>query len=273
MKDVPVGLALSGGTAKSVAHIGVIRALEEAGIRIRYVSGTSGGSIVAALYAAGKSVDEMVSLACGMGWRNLAGLTLPKLGLLSSEKIREFVTDSLGDIDFKDLTIPAAVVVADLSIGGRRVIREGNVAIACQASSSIPQIYSPVEVDGHLLVDGGLVEYLPVQALSGMGEMFKIGVNLGAREGMHKRPRHLLGVIMQVTGFVAQENAVRSERLADFMIRPRLGRFSPFALDKAAIMIEESYRETKSRLDELASAIRRYGSQWNRLRRRFGRRM
>jgi NTE family protein len=263
-------LALSGGTAKSVAHIGVIKALDEAGIEVRYLSGTSGGSIVAALYAAGMSVGEMTELADGMGWRKLAGLTLPKLGLLSGDKIREFVVGAIGDIDFKDLSIPMTVVVADLTTGTKRIVGEGSVALACQASSSIPQIYSPVEIDGHLFIDGGLIEYLPVSALATMGEMFMIGVNLGLSEGLRKRPRHLLEVVMQVTGFVAQQNARISEGLADFVIRPPLERFSPFALDKAPLIIEEGYRETVRHLDELREALGRYGSPWNRLKRRFG---
>jgi NTE family protein len=270
--NVRVGLALSGGTAKSVAHIGVIKALIESGIEISYLSGTSGGSIIAVLYAAGKTVEELSETAGGIGWRKLAGLTLPKLGFLSGDKIRDFIVSEIGDLAFDDLEIPTAVVVADLTTGSKRVLREGKVALACQASSSIPEIYEPVEIDGHCLVDGGLIEYLPVETLAGFGEMFKIGVNLSMREGFQRKPRHLLEVVMQVTGFVSFQNAAASERMAEFVIKPRLARFSPFALDRASDIIDEGYRATLQAIPELQRALRSYGSLIARLMRRLPKR-
>lgn len=263
----PIGLALSGGTAKSVAHAGVIKALEEHGINVRYLSGTSGGSIVAVLRAAGGSCDEMIERAKGMQWRRLAGLTLPKMGLLSSEKIRDFIIGEIGDIDFEELEIPTAVVAADLTSGKKEVFRKGRVAVACQASSSIPEIYSPVVIDGRCMVDGGLVEYLPVETLAGFGEMFKIAVNLGMTSGIRREPRHMLEVVMQVTGFVAQRNAEISERVADFVIRPDVERFSPFALNKAPEIIEEGYRAANQSMPALLRAIREYGSFRQRMQR------
>lgn len=271
MRTVPVGLALSGGTAKSVAHAGVIKALEEHGIGIDYLSGTSGGSLVAALYAAGRSSDELIETANGMQWSKLAGLTLPKMGFLSSEKIRDFIIGEIGDVDLEDLAIPTAVVATDLTSGKKVVMRKGRVAVACQASSSIPEIYSPVKVDGHLMVDGGLVEYLPVEALAGFGEMFKIAVNLGMTHGLRKEPRNMLEVVMQVTGFVAQQNAFVSEGFADFVIRPDVERFSPFALKKAPEIIEEGYRATVASIHSLKRAIAAYASLRGRMRRRFTR--
>lgn len=271
VRTVPVGLALSGGTAKSVAHAGVIKALEEHGIEIDYLSGTSGGSLVAVLYAAGRSSEELITTATGMQWSKLAGLTLPKMGFLSSEKIRDFIISEIGDVDFDDLAIPTAVVATDLTSGEKVVMREGRVAVACQASSSIPEIYAPVKVDGHLMVDGGLVEYLPVEALAGFGEMFKIAVNLGMVHGLRKEPHNMLEVVMQVTGFVAQQNAVVSEGFADFVIRPNVERFSPFALKKAPEIIDEGYRAAVASIPSLKRAIEDYASPAGRMRRRFTR--
>lgn len=264
---VPVGVALSGGTAKSVAHAGVLMALEENGITIRYLSGTSGGSIVAVLRAAGKSYDELIETAKGMKWRRLAGLTVPKMGLLSGEKIREFIVSEIGDIDFEALTIPTAVVASDLTSGTKAVLRTGRVAVACQASSSIPEIYCPVVMDDHWMVDGGLIEYLPVETLLEFGEMFTIAVNLGMTGGIRSKPHHMLEVVMQVTGFVAQQNAGASERLADFVIRPDVERFNPFALNKASEIIEEGYRATAAAMPSLRRALRTYGSLRRRMRR------
>jgi NTE family protein len=263
------GLALSGGTAKCLAHIGVIRALEESGVEVDYLSGTSGGSIVAVLYAAGKSCEELVDLAEGIRWRKLARLTLPRLGLLSGDAIRGFIIDEIGDLDFEDLRIPTAVVAADLTTGKGSLIRDGKVALACQASSSIPEVYSPVVIDGHYLVDGGLVEYLPIEALGSFGEMFKIASHLGLGDVRREHPKHLIEVVMQVTGFVSQQNASISEKKADFIIRPHLAGFSPFALHMASDMIEEGYRAAMKAMPDLNRKLRRYGSSRNRFLRRL----
>ncbi|OQX86233.1 MAG: hypothetical protein B6D63_00385 [Candidatus Latescibacteria bacterium 4484_7] len=267
MGKVRIGVALSGGTARSMAHIGILKAFEEHGIEIDYLSGTSGGSLVAAFYASGKSIEEMENLAESLSWRKLAGLTLPKLGLLSSNKIREFVIDQIGEICFRDLKIPTVVVAADLTTGEKKIFKEGEVAIACQASSSIPEVYTPVEIEGHSFVDGGIVEYMPVKALSEFGEMFRIGVNLGYESGKRKRPRHLVEVIMEVTGFIANLNALESEKVADFVIRPDVERFSPFALNKAADLIEVGYVTAVAEMAALKEAIGRYASFTGKLRR------
>jgi NTE family protein len=270
---IPIGLALSGGTARSVAHIGVIKAIEERGNVIDYLSGTSGGSIVAALYAGGKTVSELERIADGMQWWKLAGLTFSRLGFLSGDKIAEFIIEQVGDIDFEELRIPTAIVAADLTTGRKKVFTEGRVAIACQASSSIPEIYRPVEMKGHSLVDGGLIEYLPIETLSSFGEMFRMGVNLG-RIGAdaRRKPKHIIEVIMQVTGFVSQHNSRRSEELADFVVCPDLSGYSPFALQKAHEMIELGYRETLKSMPEMERAMRAYGSLLGRLKRGLKRR-
>ena len=271
MARIPIGLALSGGTAKSVAHIGVLKALEENGIIIDYLSGTSGGSIVAALFAGGKSIAELERIAGTMQWWKLAGLTLSRLGFLSGDKIAELIVREIGDIDFSDLEIPTAVVAADLTGGGKKVFKNGRVASACQASSSIPQIFHPVEIKGHSLVDGALIEFLPVETLASFGKMFKIGVDLGKTSAESRnKPKHILEVINQVTSFVSQYNSRTSQKMADFLICPDLGAYNPFALHEAGEMMEVGYRETVKSMDGLKRALRQHGSFRGRLSRRFG---
>ncbi len=271
MARIPIGLALSAGTAKSVAHVGVIKALEENGIEIDYLSGTSGGSIVAALYAGGKDIAELERIAGAMQWWKLAGLTLSKLGFLSGSKIAELIVREIGDVDFSDLEIPTAVVAADLTGGGKKVFREGRVAIACQASSSIPEIFHPVEIKGHSLVDGALIEFLPVETLSSFGEMFKIGIDLGKISAdLRKKPKHILEVIMQVTSFVSQYNSRTSQNMADFLICPDLSAYNPFAIQKAEEMMDIGYRETMRSMDGLKRALREYGSLRGKLGRLLG---
>jgi NTE family protein len=255
MKRLEVGLALSGGVAKSVAHIGVLRALVEHRIPVDFLAGTSGGSMVASFFAAGRSIAELEALGSGIHWKNLAGITVPRLGFLSGEKIRKFVADQIGDVEFRDLAIPVAIVASDLTAGKGKVFTTGNVAVACQASCAIPEFYTPVEIDGHLLVDGTLSEYVPVETLASLGEMFRIGVNLGFERGSRRKPRNLIEVTVEVTRYIAQQNAAISERSADFMIRPDLGAFGPFDLERASDVIRAGYLATIQVMPELKTAL------------------
>src|SRR5512140_933022 len=146
MAKVRVGLALSGGTAKTIAHIGVLEALEDAGIEVSCMAGTSGGAVVGSLYAAGFSIPELKALARSVKWKNLARLSFPRLGLLSNDTINRFLSDLLGQRTFDQLKIPMAVVATNLLTGERAIFNKGSVALAAQVSSTIPHLFSPVEI-------------------------------------------------------------------------------------------------------------------------------
>ena len=262
MKQPTLGLALSGGTAKSVAHIGVLQALEEAAIRPDYLAGTSGGAIIAALYAAGVPTARLVELARNLRWKHLARLTFPRLGLLSNSGVEKLIAGLLGDVDFSDLEIPLSVVVTDLLSGSKAVFKEGKVAAAVMMSSSIPTVFEPVEADGTLYVDGGLVEYLPVESVLDYCPDVVVGVNLGYRETRSARPRHLLHVAMAVTGIAAQQNSRLSETKADVVIRPPTQRFPSFDLMASSALIEVGYRATRDRIPDIRAALERKEPGW-----------
>jgi NTE family protein len=250
-----LGLALSGGTAKSVAHVGVLEALTEEGIPVDCIAGTSGGAIVGAIYAAGFGVDELREVARSLRWKDLARLTWPRLGLLNNSGIARFLTDLLGDLTFADLRIPLAIVGTDLLTGEKVVFREGKVAMAAMISSSIPNVFEPVEYEGSLYADGGLVEYLPVETLRTFAPRVAVAVNLGHREGRTQRPRHLLHMAMTVTGIVARHNARHSELLADIVIRPPTGEFPAFDLMASSRLIKVGYDATKARISEIRALL------------------
>lgn len=260
-----IGIALSGGTAKSVAHVGVLKALQEAGIHVDYITGTSGGSIVASMFATGMPISSMEAVATTMSWRKLVALRITKLGFVSSARIEEFVKEVIGDISFADLRIPATVVAANLVTGEKREFRSGPVALAVRASCSIPQIYLPVEIDGEYYVDGGVAEYLPVETLSAMGCDFCIASHLGPVNPAYRRPHHILHLVMQVTGLMARKNYVYSLQQADFVIHPNLDGFSSFDFNNSDKMIELGYNTARGRMDELNRAIDRKRSLWRRL--------
>lgn len=272
MSRMPLGLALSGGTAKSVAHIGVLKVLEEEGIEIEAVAGTSGGSMVAALYASGMPVSTMEEVARNMSWRKILSLKLSRLGFISSKGIEDFVRELIGDVGFEDLKIPCFIIATDLETGAKRVFSSGRVATAVRASSSIPQIFLPVEIDGHYYIDGGFSEYLPVDTLQEKAGAFAVGSHLAPVVSIYRRPRHVLQLIMQLTGIMAKKNYAISEKKADFIIHPDLDRFSAFDFEDADEMIAIAYRTARNSLAPLLKAWQRTALPWVRAARRWRRR-
>jgi len=236
-----LGFALSGGTAKVIAHIGVLQAFAEEGRGPDVLVGTSGGALIAVLWASGKSVDDLIHMAHEVNWRRLARIRFPRLGLLSNRGVRDLVQDSVGDLDFEDLRIPTHVVTTDLLSGQKTVFSSGPVAPAVQASCSIPQIFAPVEIDGGLYADGGFVEYLPVETLLGFGCDSNVGVHLGAYADFSHPPRHLIEMIMRTIGIVAIRNAETSAPLADVLVKPDLRGFASFDLSRAEELIDRGY--------------------------------
>jgi NTE family protein len=258
-----VALALSGGTAKSLAHIGVLEALVEEGVPIDCIAATSGGAIVGAVYAAGLTVEEIKEIGRELRWRDLARLTFPRLGLLNNSGVARFLTDLLGEVTFADLRVPLAIVGTDLLTGKKIVFREGSVARAAMISSSIPNVFEPVEMDGTLAVDGGLVEYLPVEtARETFHPAVVVAVNLGHREGRSPRPRNLLHVAMAVTGIAARQNAILSEGKADVVIRPPTESFPSFDLMASAKLIQVGYQETRARMADIRAAVEAAEPSW-----------
>lgn len=180
-----IGLALSGGGARGLAHIGVLRVLEREGIPVNLLAGTSMGGVIAAGYAAGFDTAYLEREALRMGgWRNLLPLVdraLPGLGLLKGERVREYFVRHLGDKTFADLRLPLALVVVDLLTGEEVALSSGRVADAVRATVSLTGVLAPVRLDGRLLVDGGLLNNIPADVVRRMGADVVIAVDVSAR--------------------------------------------------------------------------------------------
>lgn len=266
---LPVGLALSGGTAKAVTHVGVIKALAEENIPISHVAATSGGAVVGAFYASGMPISSMVELANNLKWSRLISIRLSRLGFVSSKRIEEFVQSVIGDVTFEDLKIPFHVVATDLETGHKRVFNSGPVARAVRASCSIPQIFLPVEIDGCYYVDGGFSEYLPVGTLHEIDEMFVIGVHLAHTRGIYRRPKNYLQLAMHIMGLVAKTNYVVSRERADLLIHPHMDDYSPFDFDTSQALIDLGYRMTKDLMPEIRRTWKNKSSRWHKLMQRL----
>ena len=180
--EIKLGLALSGGGARGLAHIGVLRALENTNIRPDYLAGTSMGGVIAAGYAAGLSPDDLEQIAQEFATlRKLWGLadpTLPRRGLFQGERLLAFFERCIQGCTFADLNIPLTLVAVDLNSGQEVHLREGSVAEALRATVSIPGLLAPVERNGQRLVDGGLLNNLPVDVVQAMGADITLGVDV-----------------------------------------------------------------------------------------------
>jgi len=182
-----VGLALSGGGARGLAHIGVLKVLEQEGVPIDYLAGASMGGLIAAGYAAGLIPDFLEQEALRMGnirrLLALADRSLPRRGLFEGQKVRQYLAGHLGDRTFDDLRLPLALVAVDLNGGREVILRDGPVVDAVRATISLPGVFTPVERDGQLLVDGGLLNNLPADVVRQMGADVVIAVDVSTDSG------------------------------------------------------------------------------------------
>ena len=249
-----VGLALSGGGAKGFAHIGVLKVLEEAGVPIDVVSGTSMGSIVGALYAIGYTVDEIEGIALGEDWEDLfddriprrdraleqkpmedryivslpivgGGVGLPR-GMVAGQKISallDHLTLSVhGCGDFSEFPIPFVCVATDIVTGEPTVLDHGNLAEAIRASMSIPSAFTPVEIGDRLLVDGMLGRNFPVQDVIAMGADIVVGVDVGKPLAGRDDLTNFVQILGQAVGFIGAETNEQQRALCDVLITPEL---------------------------------------------------
>ncbi len=242
--DKKTGLALGCGAVLGAAHVGVLRAIEEHGIKIDAVAGTSIGALVAALYAFGRNWKDIGEVARHLNWFDISGLSPSQYGLLNNQKMGKKIRDLLGEVSFNETRIPLAIVTADISKGEKVVLREGDVGKAVIASSCIPGVFKPVQYDGRMLVDGGIMENVPIEPLRDMGMGYVIGVDLNTRHS-YKKPRHIIDVIMNATLIMMNTATKIQTSKADLMITPDLSPFNLVDTGQVDDLIVEGYLEAK----------------------------
>jgi NTE family protein len=178
-----VGLVLSGGGARGFAHIGVLRVLERERITVDYLAGTSMGGVIAAGYASGMNSYDLeqatVNVTSKLGMLRMADPGVPNGGLIHGHRVLAYFKRIFGEKTFSELPLPLAVVAADLKLHQEVVFEEGSVALALRATVSIPGIFMPIEIDGRKLVDGGLLNNMPVDVARKMGAEVVIAVDIG----------------------------------------------------------------------------------------------
>ena len=228
------GLALSGGAARGLAHIGVIEVLEENSISIDVVSGTSMGAIIGAAYAAGRTAMELKSEALGLSWEQMALLTdinpFQPSGIFGIRKIRRKLKDIIGDPDFKDLKKPFACVATDIFTGESVVMSRGKVVDAVLASMALPLIFKVPKMGRQYLVDGGISNPLPAAVCRNLGSDKVIGVNVlkdlvmpvkkADRAGKNTRPPNVFQVLSYVIYIASGHLAEVGVKESDIAIEP-----------------------------------------------------
>ncbi|MBK5345438.1 MULTISPECIES: patatin-like phospholipase family protein [unclassified Pseudomonas] len=293
-----VGLVLSGGAARGLAHIGVLKALEEQGIKIDAIAGTSMGAVVGGLYASGYKIDELEKLALNIDWqqalsdappredvpfrrkqddrdflvkqklsfRDDGSLGLP-LGVIQGQNLALLLESLLAHTsdtrDFDKLPIPFRAVATDIASGEKVVFRKGHLPQVIRASMSIPAVFAPVELDGRLLVDGGMTDNIPLDVARQMGVDVAIVVDIGTPLRNRKQLTTVVDVLNQSITLMTRRNS--EEQLAalkptDVLIQPALAAFGVTDFGKAQEMIDAGYRATRI-LDARLAQLKPHESQ------------
>jgi NTE family protein len=218
-----IGLALGGGAARGFAHVGVIQVLEEAGIRPALVAGTSAGSLVAAIFASGKSGKQLQHVAETMEEATITDWTLPLFnrGMLRGDALARYVNGQVGSRLIEDMPLPLGIVATDLNSGQSMLFQRGNTGTAVRASSAVPAVFQPVRISGRDYVDGGLVSPVPVRAARQMGAELVIAVDISSPPEANPAGG-TLDVLLQT--FAIMGKSINSFELkeADVVVRPAL---------------------------------------------------
>lgn len=251
-KPPRIGLALGGGAARGFAHIGVLQVLEEQGIKPDFVVGTSAGSVVAALYAAGKTPTELATMAMTLDESSITDWVFPGRSLMKGEALAKFVRNLTGGKQIESMRVPLGIVAADLQTGQPIFFRKGDPGTAVRASSAVPGVFAPVKIGDHEYIDGGAVSPIPVRFARQMGADVVIAVDISAiPEG--QSTKGAMDILLQAFNIMGHAISQFELKDADVVMRPKLEgigsaefsarRLSILAGREAALMVMPQLKE------------------------------
>ena len=245
-----VGLALGSGGARGFAHIGIIKILKEENIPIDYIAGSSIGAIIACLYGAGLDINRLYTISKFFKRKYYLDYTVPKMGFIAGNKVKELIQLFTYGRKLEELDIPVCVVATDLLSGEKIVFSKGPIAPAVRASISIPGIFVPEKVNGRLLVDGGVVDRVPVTVLKEMGADIVIGVDVANTNG-HSDVNNIFDVIMRSIEIMQMELVQSRGDITDIMIKPPVEMFNSKAFTDLDKIISIGEEEAKKHIDSI----------------------
>jgi NTE family protein len=247
-----IGLALSGGAARGIAHVAVLDVLEQEGVPIHGIAGTSAGSIVGALYCAGMTLSEIKRVLLNAKWKDVLKFTVPRTGLISSDGIFHFMENILPVKKFSDLPLPFAAVATDLRTGDKAVIATGSIARAVQASCSLPVIFTPTELNKKTLVDGGVASQLPVRAVrENLGIRRVLAVNVNYRALELEQFDNIITIAAHLSALWASRNAREEEKLADVVVQVNARGIPLYDLSKARELLRRGRKAAEIKIPEI----------------------
>ncbi len=249
-----IGLALGSGGARGLAHLGVIELLEKENIPINVIAGTSMGSIIGGLYASDIPVKYMKGLARELDWDNLSDITFPRKGLIKGEKMLQLFQILTKRKNFSDLKIPFAAIACDIEHGERIVIKTGSVARAIRASIAIPGIFVPFSHQGKYLVDGALLDRVPVSATRKLGADIVIAVDIRISE-VNSPVNNIFDVLFNTFDIMQYEFQKLKNSGADITINPDLADITTFDLERSHECIEAGYRAAQKKLPKIKEIL------------------
>ena len=253
-----IGLALSGGAARGMAHVGVARALSESNIPVDFIAGTSAGSLVGGALATGMDLDRIEELGRQMRWRDIGRMTMSRLGVQSNERLEQYLREKLPVTRFEDLPVPFAAVATDLNTGVAVILRDqGDLPFAIRASCTIPGWYVPViDEEGRQLVDGGLVAVIPASVVRSLGADIVIAVDVNAEGAkFFGSTSSVIGVLLQ-SMLVVQKTASRHQlSLADHVIKPKVGHIRWDEMGRAEELMIAGYEAGLESVSEIRALI------------------
>jgi NTE family protein len=254
-----IGLALSGGGARGMAHLGVIKAIEELGLKFSGVAGTSAGSVAGAFYCAGYKPDEILEIIVKMGFLKSVRPAWAWTGLLSMDGFKEVMHQYIPHNSFEKLNIPLTIAATEIRLGKVTYFNSGELISAVIASSSIPALFNPVQLNGHTYVDGGIMDNLPVRPLVGRYD-FIVGssCNPVAQKFDIKSVKEITERSLLIAINV---NTALSKTHCNLVIEPTdLGKFSTFDLSKGKEIFDIGYNFTKSNFKAIDFALNKQES-------------
>ncbi len=246
-----VGIALGGGFARGIAHIGVLKVLEEEGIPVRFVAGTSVGALIGAVYCSGVSAAELEKVAHSCRFTTFARWTVSRYGFASNDRMVTFLKRTLQVTNFEQLQIPLGVTATDFNSGEGVVFHSGSIIDPVRASCAYPGMFLPVEIRGRYLVDGMLSHPVPTQPLLEMGAERVLAVHLKGQWAKDGAPRHLFDVIGQSFAIAQDQMSHLWRSAADVLVEPDVASFAYDDFKHAAELIRAGEVAMRKALPEV----------------------
>ncbi len=250
-KTPSIGLALGGGFARGIVHVGVLKVLEAENIPVEFVAGTSVGALIGAAYCSGVSPAELEEVAARVRFRDLARWTLSRFGFATNLRMIGYLNKLLKVKTFEELRIPLAVTATDFASGKGVVFRSGPLTDPVRASCAYPGVFLPVSINGRMLVDGMLAHSLPTKPVRDMGADRVLAVSLKSSWASADGPRHIFDVIGQCFSIAQDLNCAHSRQCADLVIEPDVTGYRYDDFEHSAELVRLGENATKSALPEI----------------------